>query len=95
MAGASVELVGEIEGAAPNAPREDLFRMADELKGVDPDVIICLGGGSTLDAAKAAEVLRTLGGDIDDYFGTNKVTERLAATGKSLWRTAFPHRGRG
>lgn len=81
---AGVKLLGKIEGAAPNAPREDLFRIADELKVLNPDVIVCLGGGSTLDATKAAEVLRTLGGEIDDYFGTGKVTERLCQTGNKL-----------
>ena len=81
---AGVEVLSEIEGAAPNAPREDVFRMTDELKALDPQFIICLGGGSTLDATKAAEVLRTLGGEIDDYFGTGKVTEKLQATDKTL-----------
>ena len=84
-----VTMLGEIEGAGPNAPREDVFRIADALEKLDPDVIVCLGGGSTLDATKAAEVLRTLGGEIDEYFGTGKVTEKLQATGKKL----TPHRG--
>lgn len=84
LAVAGVEVLGEIEGAAPNAPREDLFRMTDQLKALNPDVIVCLGGGSTVDATKAAEVLRTLGGKIDNYFGTGKVTQRLQATGKTL-----------
>nr|MBC7245370.1 iron-containing alcohol dehydrogenase [Chloroflexota bacterium] len=81
---AGVELLGTIEGAAPNAPREDLFRITAELKALNPDVIVCLGGGSTLDATKAAEVLRTLGGEIDEYFGTGRVTEKLRQTGKKL-----------
>jgi len=84
LTAAGVEVLGEIEGAAPNAPREDLFRMTDQLKALNLDVIVCLGGGSTLDATKAAEVLCTLGGEIDDYFGTGKVTEKLQATGKTL-----------
>jgi len=84
LAEAGVKLQGKIEGASPNAPREDLLRMTDELKALDPDVIVCLGGGSTLDATKSAEVLRTLGGSIDQYFGTGKVTEKLKATGKVL-----------
>jgi len=84
LAGAGVEILGEIKGAAPNAPREDLLRITEALKSLAPSVIVCLGGGSTLDATKAAEVLRTLGGDIDDYFGTGKVTEKLQMTGKTL-----------
>ena len=84
LARAGVALAGEIRGAKPNAPREDLFRITDELKVLDPDVIISFGGGSTIDATKAAEVLRTLGGEIDDYFGTGLVTKALAESGKSL-----------
>ena len=84
LAAAGVAVVKEIEGARPNAPREDLYRITDELKTTDADVIVCLGGGSTIDAAKSAEVLRTLGGAIDEYLGTGKVTEKLKATGKTL-----------
>jgi len=81
---AGVELVAEIDGAGPNAPREDLFRIADELRAFDPEVIVSFGGGSTIDATKAGEVLRTLGGGIDDYFGTGLVTRALAESGKTL-----------
>ena len=84
MTKAGVKLLGKVEGASPNAPREDLLRMTAELRALDPDVIVCLGGGSTLDATKSAEALRTLGGTIDEYFGTGKVTEKLKATGKTL-----------
>jgi len=89
-AGAGIAVAGEIKGAGPNAPREDLFRITDELEALDPDVIISFGGGSTIDAAKAAEVLRTLGADkvhppeIDDYFGTGLVTRAVTESGKSL-----------
>jgi alcohol dehydrogenase len=84
IADAGIALAGEIAGAGPNAPREDLFRIAGEIKALDPDVNISFGGGSTIDATKAGEVLRTLGGGIDDYFGTNQVTQALEKTGKSL-----------
>ncbi len=77
LAGARVALAAEIRGAAPNAPREDLLRITSELKRADPDVIVSCGGGSTIDVTKAAEVLRTLGGEIDDYFGTGLVTKKL------------------
>lgn len=79
-----VRLIAEIQGAAPNAPREDLLRITSELKRTNPDVILSFGGGSTIDATKAAEVLRTLGGEIDDYFGTGLVTKRLQASSRRL-----------
>jgi alcohol dehydrogenase len=79
-----VELAAVIKGARPNCPREDLLRITDELTAADPDVIVSFGGGSTVDAAKAAEVLRTLGGDIDAYFGSGLVTETSKRTGLSL-----------
>jgi alcohol dehydrogenase len=81
---AGITLIAEIQGPRPNAPREDLFRITDELKQANPEVIISFGGGSTIDAAKAAEVLRTLGGSIDDYFGTGLVSKKLQETGKKL-----------
>jgi alcohol dehydrogenase len=84
LAAAGVELSAEIRGAGPNCPREDLFRIAEELKAADPEVLVSFGGGSTIDATKAAEVLRTLGGDIEDYFGVGLVTRVLEASGKHL-----------
>jgi alcohol dehydrogenase class IV len=84
LGAARVELLGEIEGARPNAPREDLTRIREQLTELDPDVIVSFGGGSTIDATKGAEVLRTLGGDIEDYFGTGLVTKVLTESGKTL-----------
>ncbi len=84
LAHASVTLLEEIVGPAPNAPVEDLNRITARLKALDPDVVVSFGGGSTIDVAKAAIVLDTLGGEIEDYFGTGLVTEALAASGKTL-----------
>ncbi len=84
LAAAGVTVVGEVAGARPNAPREDLARIAAGLAGLDYDLLVALGGGSTIDAAKAAGVLRTLGGEIDRYFGSNRVTEALHVAGKRL-----------
>lgn len=81
---AGVELFAEVEGAAPNAPREDLARVTDVIVDHTPDVLVSFGGGSTIDCVKAAEVLRTLGGDVEDYFGTGLVTQKLQETGKKL-----------
>jgi alcohol dehydrogenase len=84
VADAGTPLIGEVAGAGPNAPREDLYRITASLKELDPDVVISFGGGSTIDATKAGEVLRTLEGGIDDYFGTGQVTSALAKSGKTL-----------
>lgn len=82
-----IEVLGTIDGAAPNAPRDDLARIAGQLALLAPDVVVSFGGGSTIDAVKAAVVLRTLGGTIDEYFGTNLVTQSVEASKKTL----IPH----
>jgi len=85
-----VELVPNeiVPDAAPNAPREDVYRLETYILHFQPDVIVVIGGGSSIDAAKAANVLATLGGvydaNIDRYFGTGEVTKALEATGKKL-----------
>jgi len=84
LASAGVQVIAGIVGARPNAPREDLQRITDELQAANPNVIVVMGGGSTIDAVKSAEVLRTLGGTITDYFGTGLVTAKLKETGKTL-----------
>ena len=86
LAAAGLTLVGEIAGARPNAPREDLARITAGLAELEPQVLVSFGGGSTIDATKAAEVLRTLGGDVEDYFGTGLVTRALADSGKNRGR---------
>ncbi len=80
----SVTVTVQLDGAKPNCPREDLFRITDAIRKADPNVIISFGGGSTIDCVKAAEVLRTLGGQIEDYFGVGLVTQAVQESGKSL-----------
>ena len=84
VAKAGVAIIGEITGAGPNAPREDLFRMAGDLAELDYDVLVSFGGGSNIDAAKAADVLVRLGGEIDDYFGTGLVSRTIDESGRTL-----------
>ncbi|RLD55356.1 MAG: hypothetical protein DRI97_09655 [Bacteroidetes bacterium] len=82
---AGVELILEsIDVIRPNAPEEDLLRTAKFLKETQHDVVISMGGGSTIDAVKAAIVLDVLGGEIEDYFGVGKVTETLEKMEKIL-----------
>ncbi|RPI29010.1 MAG: iron-containing alcohol dehydrogenase [Acidobacteria bacterium] len=81
---ANVTIVAETSGAAANAPREDLQRITDDVKAAEPEIVISFGGGSTIDATKAAVVLAGLGGGIDDYFGTGLVTEAAKRAGRTL-----------
>lgn len=74
-------------GAEPNAPREDVYRLAGYIHTFEADSIIVIGGGSTIDAVKAANVLASLGHyspDIDKYFGTGVVTEALKHSSNHL-----------
>ncbi len=87
---AGVSLVGGkiAPDAGPNAPRVDVYRLETYILHYKPDCIIAVGGGSTIDACKSANMLATLGGavtpEIDPYFGTGQVTEALKKTGKKL-----------
>lgn len=86
LSDARVELAAEVRGARPNAPYEDVLRIRDELARAKADAVVGFGGGSTIDAIKAALVLATTGGRLDDYFGTNLVSEVLHRAGRSLPR---------
>lgn len=88
LAGAGLELAGElIPGAGPNAPREDVFRIAKELATQDPQVVVAVGGGSSIDATKAAVAYMALGDkhlELDDYFGVGQVTAMLEESGRAM-----------
>ena len=74
-------------GARPNTPREDVYRVESYILHYQPDSIIALGGGSTIDCVKASNVLATLGSyspEIEDYFGTGLVTKYLQNFAKKL-----------
>lgn len=73
---AGSKVVGILDGARPNTPREDVYRLAYQFLKIECDGVVAIGGGSCIDAAKAALVLAIYGGVIDDYFGTGRVTEK-------------------
>jgi alcohol dehydrogenase len=88
-----------INGARPNAPREDVYRISLQVSRSKSDVIVALGGGSTIDAGKAAAVLNTyspsevmdiLGTGVADadsiepYLGTGIVTKIKEKTGRAV-----------
>ena len=88
-----------INGARPNAPREDVYRISLQVARSKSDLIVALGGGSTIDAGKAAAVLNTytpsevreiLGAalgeadSIEPYFGVGIVTKIKEKTGRAV-----------
>jgi len=88
-----------INGARPNAPREDVYRISLQVARAKSDVIVALGGGSTIDACKAAAVLNTYSSQevieilgtsvseadsIEPYFGTGIVTKMKERTGRPV-----------
>lgn len=75
---------GPIPSARPNSPKEDVSRIKEAILRFEPEALVVASGGSGIDAAKAALVLAVLGGDVEDYFGTGKVTEELERRGKKL-----------
>lgn len=62
--GISVSIFGEI---GPNPVEEMVHNAAAFMKEVKPEIIVCLGGGSPIDAGKAANVVYTHGGVVNDY----------------------------
>jgi len=73
-----VEMLAREDGARPNAPREDVYRMSLAVAKYKPDCIVPIGGGSTIDAAKAASVLNSLASiDIEIYFGVDQVAAKV------------------
>ena len=86
--GAGVGMAGEIiPGARPNAPREDVLRLADALAAQDAPCVVVVGGGSGIDAVKAAvayRVFRDVQPDLEAYFGVGKVTRLVEETGRPI-----------
>lgn len=81
----NIDILALIRGARANAPREDVYRIANQIGKKKPDSIIAVGGGSTIDAVKAASVLARLDSDdVETYFGQGLVGEKLSSGSEKL-----------
>lgn len=88
LSASGVDLAGDpIPGARPNAPREDVLRIAGELASQSPEAVISIGAGSGIDAVKGALAHLAIQGRLDDYFGVGQVTALLQTAGTQL----LPH----
>jgi alcohol dehydrogenase class IV len=63
--------------AMPEPTMESVLKCYSQLESYDPDLIIALGGGSSIDLAKMSSLLLTYGGHPSNYFGENKVPGKI------------------
>jgi len=67
-----------VEGVEPNPSTETVYRIVYHLLAGDFNCLLAIGGGSVIDAAKAAAILGTIKeGQIDDYFGVGMVSKKV------------------
>ena len=67
-----LEVVGSYSEIAPNPSVASVDDCARVLAAAEFDVVVALGGGSTMDTAKSALCVATCGGSVADYFGFDK-----------------------
>ena len=67
-----------VEGVEPNPSKETVYRITYHQLAGNFNSILAIGGGSVIDAAKAAGILGTIKeGEIDDYFGVGMVSKKV------------------
>ncbi|MEW6442424.1 MAG: iron-containing alcohol dehydrogenase [bacterium] len=71
----SRQVVCVFDQVLPEAERDQVYEIARTAEECQPDFWIALGGGSVMDACKAAAVLESNGGDLEDYEGLHLVEQ--------------------
>ena len=64
------------DGVEPDSGSDLIAEATSRLRSSSADVVVGIGGGSSLDTAKAVAVMATNTGSIVDYVGLNKVPHR-------------------
>jgi alcohol dehydrogenase len=62
------------DGTQENPTTETVARALDVAESFQPDLIVGLGGGSSMDCAKGVNFLYSCGGRMQDYWGRGKAT---------------------
>lgn len=55
----------------------DVASCVEVARAFDPDVLVAVGGGSSMDAAKGCNFIFTNGGDMKDYWGVDKAVRPM------------------
>ena len=71
----SVELAGVYDGVISNPTLVSVEECAEVIVQANPDAVIALGGGSTIDTCKTALCVATFGKPISSFFGYDIVPE--------------------
>jgi len=73
-----------LDRVVPNPASADIMAMAETARELKPAAVIGIGGGSTLDSAKAVALLLANDGDLDEYLGA-EATRKPASRGPTLF----------
>ena len=65
------------DGVKENPSTNEVAAGCELAKAVQPDLIIGIGGGSSLDCAKGINFIHSCGGKMQDYWGVGKATESM------------------
>ena len=71
----NIELVSVYDGVISNPTLASVDECAAVINQANPDAVIALGGGSTIDTCKTALCVATFGKSISSFFGHNLVPE--------------------
>jgi alcohol dehydrogenase len=73
-AGLQARVFGDVR---ENPSTEDVARCVEAAREFDADLLVGLGGGSSMDTAKGCNFILTNGGRMQDYWGTGKATKPM------------------
>ena len=84
----NIKILESSDTAAPNNPVDDVLELAGKINRRNPSSITCMGGGSAIDCAKAANAFACLAekpGDLEMFFGTDNVSRIAENRKKKLY----------